>query len=182
MRMGYGTVARLFHWLTVVAVLVMVPVGLTMVQEGLPRPTQNALFILHKGLGPIVLVLVLARLAWRLGHPPPPLPDDVPAIQVRAAGFVHAALYLALIVMAISGYVRVAAGGFPLELLESVGIPPLVPENEAVANAAKAVHANALIVLLALILVHVAGAFYHGVIRRDGVVHRMWPPISAGKQ
>lgn len=160
----------------------MIPVGLLMVQEGLPRPTQNALFILHKGLGPIVLVLVLARLAWRIGNPPPPLPGDLSLIQRRAAGFVHAALYLTLIVMAASGYVRVAAGGFPLEFLESLGIPPLVPKNEAVSKAAKAVHFNALIVLLTLIIAHVAGAFYHGAIRRDGVIHRMWPPFPAGKQ
>ena len=180
--MGYGTVARVFHWLTVLVVLIMVPVGLIMIQEGLPRPTQNALFILHKGLGPLVLVLVLARLAWRIGNPPPPLPSDLPLVQRRVAGLVQAGLYLALIVMAVSGYVRVAAGGFPLELLEWLGIPPLVPENEAVSNFAKAVHFNVLIVLIALIIAHVAGAFYHGAIRRDGVVHRMWPPISARKQ
>ena len=71
--MGYGVVSRVFHWLTVVLVLVMIPVGLTMIQE-IPRPTQDRLFILHKGLGPVVFVVVALRLAWRAFDPPPPLP------------------------------------------------------------------------------------------------------------
>ena len=82
--MRYGTVSRLFHWLTVVLVAVMIPVGLVMVQD-IPRSVQDPLFILHKGLGPLVLVVVLLRLAWRAFHPAPPLPATVPAVQVRLA-------------------------------------------------------------------------------------------------
>ena len=29
--MGYGTVSRLFHWVTVVLVAVMIPVGIVMI-------------------------------------------------------------------------------------------------------------------------------------------------------
>ena len=174
--MRYGLVSRLFHWITVVLVLVMIPVGLTMIQE-IPRPVQDRLFILHKGLGPVVLVVVLLRLAWRLTHPPPPLPADLPAIQRRAAATVHAGLYVFLLVMAVSGYVRVTTGGFPIEALQAIGIPPLLPKNEAVAEVAKRIHATAIIGLLALIAMHVAAAAWHGLVRRDGIVGRMWPPF-----
>lgn len=174
--MRYGLVSRLFHWITVVLVLVMIPVGLTMIQE-IPRPVQDRLFILHKGLGPVVLVVVLLRLGWRLTHPPPPLPSDLPAIQRRAAATVHAGLYVFLLVMAVSGYVRVTTGGFPIEALQAIGIPPLLPKNEAVAEVAKRIHATAIIGLLALIAMHVAAAAWHGLVRRDGIVGRMWPPF-----
>ena len=128
--MGYGTVARLFHWVTVLLILIMIPVGLTMIQE-IPRPLQDRLFIIHKGLGPVVLVVVLLRLAWRVFNPPPPLPASVPPLQQRVAGLVHAGLYAALLVMAISGYIRVTTGGFPIETLEAVGIEPLLREERA---------------------------------------------------
>lgn len=174
--MRYGRVSRLFHWITVLLVLVMIPVGLLMVQE-IPRPVQDGLFVLHKGLGPLVLVVVVLRLGWRMFHPAPPLPPDLPLVQRRAAAAVHAGLYVLLLVMAVSGYVRVTTGGFPLEALRALGIPPLFDKNEAVAAVAKRIHATAIIGLLALIAAHVGAAAWHGLVRRDGIVRRMWPPV-----
>ena len=178
---GYGRVARLFHWITLLLVLVMIPVGIVMTQE-IPRPLQDRLFILHKGLGPIVFLVVVLRLAWRWISPPPPLPDSVPPLQRKASAAVHALLYVFLLVMAVSGYVRVTTGGFPTEFLNWIGIPPLLPKSEPVAEVAKAVHATAILGLLLLIAVHVAAALYHGLVLRDGVFSRMWPPFSTGKQ
>jgi cytochrome b561 len=175
--MGYGTVSRLFHWVTVVLVLIMIPVGLLMIQD-IPRPLQDSLFILHKGLGPLVLLVVLARLAWRVGHPAPPLPTDIPEIQRRAARAVHAGLYVFLIIQAVSGYVRVTTGGFPIEALRALGILPLFSKAEGVAKVAETVHAVSATILILLIAMHIAAASYHGLVRRDGVVGRMWPPIA----
>jgi cytochrome b561 len=177
--MGYGVVARMFHWVTVLIVIVMIPVGLIMTQEGLPRSVQDPLFILHKGLGPILLIVVLLRIGWRAFNPPPPLPASVPPLQQTAAKLVHFGLYLFLLIMAVSGYTRVMTGGFPIELLNALGIPPLLPKNEMVAKVAQAIHATAKFGLIALIAMHVAAAAYHGLVRRDGVFSRMWPPFSA---
>jgi cytochrome b561 len=179
--MGYGTVARQFHWIMAVLIIVMIPVGLAMTQEGLPRPTQNALFILHKNLGALLLVLIFARLAWRLLNPPPPLPASVPPLQALASQVVHWGLYLMILVMAASGYARVRLGGFPIEYLDAIGVPPLLPENERLAEVAKSVHATAKFGLGGLVLVHVAAAGYHGLVVRDGVFSRMWPPVRRAK-
>ncbi|PZQ48015.1 MAG: cytochrome B [Rhodovulum sulfidophilum] len=173
--MGYGTVSRLFHWATVLIVFIMIPVGLTMVQD-VPKPTRDKLFILHKGLGAVFLVLILARLAWRLGHPPPPPPADMPRAQRRAAATVHALLYLVLLVMAVSGYVRVTTGGFPIELLNALGVPPLLPKDEAVSKIASGIHDAGKTLLIILIALHIGAALYHGLARRDGILARMWPP------
>ncbi len=175
--MGYGTLARLFHWTTVLLVLVMIPVGLIMIQD-IPRGMQDPLFILHKSLGPVVLVVVLLRLAWRQASPPPPLPAEVPPFQQRIAGLVHIGLYTFLIVQAVSGYVRVTTGGFPIEGLRALGIPPLLPKAEGVSKIASTVHEVSAVILLILIAMHVGGAIYHGFVRRDGVVARMWPPVA----
>lgn len=176
--MRYGVVARVFHWLTVLLVLIMIPVGVIMTQD-VPRHIQDPLFILHKSLGPFVFLVVALRLAWRARNPPPPLPATIPAPQRFAAEAVHWGLYALLLLMAISGYVRVTTGGFPIDSLDALGIPPLLPKNEAVANAAKAVHAACALGLIVLILMHVAAASYHGLVRKDGVFSRMWPPFSS---
>ena len=140
---------------------------------------QDKLFVVHKGLGPVVLVVVLARLAWRAFNPPPPLPASVPQTQARLAELVHVGLYTFLIIQAVSGYVRVTTGGFPLEALQALGIPPLLPKAEAVSRAASTVHLLSVVVLIVLIAAHAGAAAYHGLVRRDGVFSRMWPPAGA---
>ncbi|MBE3638578.1 cytochrome b [Mangrovicoccus algicola] len=167
---------RLLHWLSAVLVLATIPAGLVMVQEGLPRPLQDALFLFHKNVGPVILILVVARLTVRATCPVPPLPATLSRPQVLAAEAVHGLLYLCLVVMAVSGIVRVQAGGFPMELWDPL-IGGLVPRDEALAAQAKAVHAWMRIPLIALILAHAGAAALHGLVLRDGVFRRIWPPF-----
>jgi cytochrome b561 len=174
--MGYGTTARILHWLTAVLVLAMIGAGLVMTNVD-NRAIQDPLFIFHKGTGTLLILLIAFRLGWRLTHRPPPLPSSMPVIQRRAAQATHAGLYIFLVIMAVSGYVRVTAGGFPIELLNALGVPPLLPRMEGVAETAKTVHATAKYGLIALIGLHVGAATLHGLVLRDGVFQRMWPPL-----
>jgi cytochrome b561 len=167
------------HWVTVLLVFATIPAGMTMVQEGLARPVQDTLYIFHKNVGVLILLVVLTRLAVRAVWPPPPLPASVPGWQRRAAGASHAMLYVLLLVMAVSGYVRVRAGGFPVEGLDALNVPALVPRSKTLEEFAKDVHATTRIVLLGFIALHVAAALNHALVRRDGVFRRMWPPHRA---
>lgn len=171
----YGRAARSFHWLTVVIVFLMIPAGVIMVREGIPRPLQNTLFLFHKNTGVVLFFIVLARLIYRWRHPAPPLPDTIPHLQRRIAAINHAAIYVLLLAMPVLGYVRVRAGRFPIEGLDAIGVPGLVPQSKALENAAINLHYAGALVLIFLIAVHVGAALYHGVILRDGVFQRMWP-------
>ncbi len=175
MKPGYDRPARAFHWITALAVLLMIPAGLIMIRDGLPRGVQDALFIFHKNTGVLVLILMLLRAAWRGTHPAPPRPP-LPAWQERAASLNHLALYLLLLVMPVSGYIRVRAGGFPVEALDALGLPALVPRSEPLEEVAQAVHYYSAWLLIAAVALHLAAALYHGAIRRDGILGRMWPP------
>lgn len=175
----YAGFTRLLHWVSAVMVLAMVPIGVIMLQEDLPRPTQDLLFILHKNGGVILLMLVLARLIWRGVTPAPPPPAHLPQWQVKAAFAVQWGLYTMLLVMAISGYVRVRAGGFPVEMLDALNAPALVPRSDALAETAQSIHANARFVLFALIALHIGAALRHA-FARDGVFSRIWPPVGRG--
>jgi cytochrome b561 len=174
----YGRPARLFHWIGALIVLTMIPVGLWMVQQGLPRSLQNTLYIYHKNIGVLALALVVVRLGWRLirGAPAP----TGQAWQRRAAALSHTGLYVLLFVLPLSGYVRVRAGGFPIEALDAMGVPALVPRSDALADTAQALHYWAGLALMALVALHFAAALYHALIRRDGVWQRMWPPFGKG--
>jgi cytochrome b561 len=175
---SYSGVARAFHWLVALLVLGMIPAGLIMIQEGLPRSLQNGLFIFHKNVGVVVLLLMLLRLGWRRLNPPPDLPESVPGWQRRAAGLSHAGLYTLGILVPLAGYVRVRAGGFPIEWLDALGVPPLVPRSEWLEGAAQTAHYVLALTFAALIGLHVLAAIYHGLVRRDGVFGRIWPPVG----
>jgi cytochrome b561 len=172
----YVSAARALHWVTALLVLSTLPAGLVMVQEGLSRPLQNGLFLYHKNIGPIVLILVLLRLVLRVLKRPPPMPDSVFRPQAIAAGVVHALLYLTLLLMAVSGIIRVQAGGYPMEFWDPL-MGGLIGRDETLAEAASAFHALCKTVLIVLIAGHVGAAMIHGLIKRDGVFSRMWPPV-----
>jgi cytochrome b561 len=171
----YGSVARLLHWTIAVLVVVTVPVGIIMIR--LPGGSaQNVLFILHKGIGVILLVLLVVRLLWRLTHRPPAL-TGIPRWQILVSGLVHGLLYALLLIMAVTGYVGTVAGDFPIELLDRLGIPPLLSGSKPTSEAAFWVHTTIIWPLLALIALHIAAALHHGFVRRDHVLQRMWPGV-----
>jgi cytochrome b561 len=176
--LAYRPLARALHWMTALLVLTTIPAGIVMLQEGLDRPLQNLLFMFHKNIGVVILLLVLIRLAYRAANPPPPLPISVPDWQRRIAGLTHVLLYAALIVMAVSGYVRVVAGGFPLEWWDALGVPRLAPRSDAVAGVAKTIHWAAHSAVIGLVVLHVGAALFHGIVKRDGVLARMWPALG----
>lgn len=175
---SYRAPARWLHWLMAVLVVPMIPVGFIMIQDGLPRALQNAMFISHKNLGTLVLLLVIVRLIYRLRNAPPPEPSHLPAWQVRIAGLTHFALYALLLIMPLAGYIRVRAGGFPIEGLDFLGIPALVPRSDALAEVAKSVHFYGAWAIALLLAMHIGAALFHGLVKRDGVFSRMWPRTS----
>lgn len=173
---GYRRPARWLHWIMALLVLLMIPAGLIMVQKGLPRPVQDGLYLFHKNTGVILLLLIITRIAYRWRHKPPPLPAAMPLWQRRVAGLSHLALYVLLVVLPVSGYIRVRAGGFPIEGLDAMGIGTLLPKSEALAKAAQAVHVTSAFILIAVLALHIAAALQHGLLRKDGIWSRIWPP------
>lgn len=175
---AYGPLARALHWLMAVLVLLTIPAGLVMVQPGLDRDLQNALFIYHKNVGVFLLLLVVVRLAVRWRYPPPPMASSMPSWQARVALASHRAIYGLLAIVPVAGYLRVRAGGYPIEALDALGLSTLVPRSEDLEEAAKAVHYWAGLALIAFVALHLGAALFHGAVRRDGVLRRMWPPLG----
>ena len=177
---GYGAVARVFHWIIAVMVVVQIPAGIAMTSEPL-LGVADPLFILHKGMGSVLLLLVVARILWRVTHRPPPFPDYMPPLEKRIAGPTHITIYGLLLVMTVSGYVRTAGDGFPIELLDALGIPPLVPFMPEVAGVMLVVHQFTVVALIGLVAVHVSQVLRHQLVERNPVLSRMWPPFGTGE-
>jgi cytochrome b561 len=186
----YGAGARFFHWLFVLLLLAQVPAGIAMVVpavngdfENLPgvdQSTIDSLYVLHKGLGAVLLVVVLLRLVWRLTHKAPPLPASMPELERRLAGWTHAGLYFLMVLSAASGYVHVIGLGFPIEWANALGVPPLLPKMPGIAVASSFIHRFTNYFLIGFVGVHVAEVMRHHWVLGDGMLGRMWPPFGGG--
>jgi cytochrome b561 len=134
---------------------------------------EDPLYHIHRSFGAVVLTLTVVRLIYRLRHPAPPLPAEMPAWQRSAARFTHWALYALLIAQPIVGWIATSAYRAPTLFFWLFELPPIWPENRPFSEAMFVVHRSLGIFTAALVFVHIAAALYHHFIMKDGVLKRM---------
>ena len=174
----YSEMARGLHWTTVALIAVQLPLGLLMVKYGERTnfaPPTGQMYDAHKLIGLLVLVVVVARLANRLANG---APSDEPTLepwQRIVSHLTHWAIYAALLIVPMLGWLAASAYG-PFAPF-GIPLPALLPHNDMQATKLFDLHAYAAFGLLLLIAAHIAAALFHYIIRRDGVLNRMWPSL-----
>jgi cytochrome b561 len=169
----YDRVAAGLHWLTAALVIALIVLGIG--AEPMEKSwgvSALATLTVHKSLGMTVFVLTLLRLAWRLGHHPPPLPETTPRWQRASAHVAHFALYAFLLVLPVLGYLLSSGGPFPLQWFGLFDMPK-APVTKSLADAAHAAHVAGGITVAVLVVVHIAAALWHQLVQRDRLLARM---------
>lgn len=167
----YTRTAVILHWLIAAIVIGQFSWGWLMQQIPKSPPGLRAdAFNFHKSIGLCLLALMLIRLGWRIAHRPPPLPD-LPAWQSMLARVTHVALYVALIVMPIAGYLGSVWSGYPVRWF-GITLPAWGSNVPALKEAMSALHYATSWVLVTLVGLHIAGALHHA-LRGDGIMRRM---------
>lgn len=170
----WGALAQLFHWLIVA--LIIAQVTLASLADELPAGVKKlTLLARHKSVGITILMLVTARLLWRLANPTPPLPPTLKPYERRLAHFTHTMLYILLFAMPLSGWMMSSARGFPVSWFGFFQLPDLVPKSKPLYEALVTTHATLACVLGAVVVLHIAGALKHHYVLRDDVLRRMLP-------
>jgi cytochrome b561 len=172
----FTVLQRFLHWLMAICVLAMLFVGVGM--NSTVAPKYAPLLVTHKTLGAIVLVLALIRLAVRLRYGAPPLPADLPQPMKLGAHLSHIALYVLMIAMPLLGLTMQWTGAYPIVLYGDTRIPTLLPQSDALHTLLWNAHFYLAFAFFAVILLHVAAALFHALIRRDGVFESMAPTPS----
>jgi cytochrome b561/polyisoprenoid-binding protein YceI len=175
---GYGAVARGFHWLTALLILTAIPLGL--IANAIPLDSDVAvaqktlLFSIHKTVGVAVFFVALGRILWALTQPhPAPLHPDR-KVETFLASTVHWTLYASLVLVPLSGWLHHAAttGFAPIWWPFGQSLP-FVPVDYRVAEFFASWHWVFTKVLVAALILHVAGALKHAVVDRDSTLARM---------
>lgn len=171
----YSLPAIILHWLIALLIVCGFGLGITMVDIPGITPTKLKYFSWHKWIGVTVFGLACVRLLWRLMHPVPTYPASMPAWQQQAASVLHGLLYVLIFAIPISGYFYSLAAGVPVVYLGVVPLPVLIEPNEVWKPILKQMHYLLNMTLLAALCLHVAAAFKHQFLDRDGVLKRMLP-------
>jgi cytochrome b561 len=171
---AWGPVARALHWTVACAVIFSVGFGWWMTHLA-ERAGRLSLYQFHSSIGYGVLLLLVLRLGWRLLDPAPPMPADTLRWERIAARTGHALLYLDSLAVIISGWLLTGTMRRPIEAsllgLVNVPVPALGREMHELLEET---HEVLSYLLLALILVHVAGALRHHFIKKNDILKRMW--------
>ncbi|QNQ09672.1 cytochrome b/b6 domain-containing protein [Sphingomonas alpina] len=184
---SYTRVAIALHWIIALCLLGQIALGwgLNDVPDG---PARYAAFQLHKSIGISILLLSVARLAWRLLHPAPP-GEPMPRWQRLASGVVHWGLYAIMIGLPATGWIMVSTSklAIPTRLFGLVpwpsipGLSNLEPATRAIWNSfGSNGHAVLVYVTIALLVLHLGAVLKHQLIDRDRVFARMAPGALPG--
>ncbi len=187
-RSHYTTVAIGLHWLIAAAILFQIILGWRM--GDLPKgPVTYAIFQLHKSIGISILLLSLARLAWRLMNAPPLPPSRQPAWERIASQVVHWGFYVIMIGLPVTGWIMVSASrtNIPTLLYGTVPWPhlPILPElaegaKHAWRSAGELGHGLLVKLTYGLLALHLGAVAKHQILDRDEVFRHMAPGAKPG--
>ena len=170
-RRRFTVLQRLLHWLMAVCILAMLFIGVGMVSTVMPK--YLTLVSIHKPLGIAILVLALVRVVVRLIYGAPPLPADLPEPMKLAAHLSHYVFYVLMIGLPLIGWGMLSAAAYPVVLFGGVDLPSILPLSDSLHTVLWNAHFYLAFAFFALILLHLAAALFHALVRRDGVFEAM---------
>lgn len=178
---SYGSVARILHWLTALLILTEIPLGLLANRWITDIDRKVQLFSLHKTLGVAIFAVALLRILWALGQPRPASLHPERRVETLLAETVHWVLYVALVMVPLTGWVQHAATeGFSQILWPLSQGLPFIPKSESLATIMGLAHQTFAWMLVGSLILHIAGAVKHAVIDRDETLSRMVRGEHAG--
>lgn len=168
----FGWVTIFLHWLMAILITGLLVLGLYM--TSLPIGVEKLKFYgWHKAFGILVLMLACIRISWRLSNQVPTLP--VKHWEYVFARTVQLCLYILMVVMPITGWLMTSAAGLRPSFFGWFLLPALVGPNETLQHLFRNCHEYLAYTLMALIVLHVAGALKHHFIEKNDILRRMLP-------
>ena len=168
---GYSPLVKTLHWLILVLLLVVLPLG--MLQTKVKDPVYGAVNYWHVTLGITLFWLMVVRVIARLSTKTAAPTDGAPAWTRRAANIVQFLLYVLLLVQPVLGLLTSDAQGFPLKWFDVIPLPNPIGKSKEATDVLLRLHAMGAFAIVVLVIGHIGGALYHHVVRRDDTLMRI---------
>ena len=170
----YGTITRTIHW-TMAALFVWQYAGMiSKVTLGKDHGLTKALSANHAQIGTILFILIALRIIWAVMNRDS-RPAQDPGLPGMLARLGHFALYALMLLVPSVALIR-AWGNQRSFAPFGFEIFPARPESDVVSWAVELgglLHGEAAWVMGVLVLGHIAMAFWHQFVLRDGLMRRI---------
>lgn len=174
---GFGLISILIHWISAVLILFLFGLGVYMVELTYYDDWYHEAPELHVSVGLVVLLLMVARILWRMANPNPVYLSATPAQQITAK-LVKIALYLFIVVVIASGYLITTAEGQAASMFDVLKFPAIIQLSSANVDLAGEIHEYLAWGIIALVVLHTIGALFHHFVKRDRTLVRMLKPVK----
>jgi cytochrome b561 len=170
----WGWPAKTLHWISALIIVLLLGHGWWMTHMT-PRPERLANYAGHSALGYDFMVLLVLRLLWRWLNPVPALPADLKPWERLAAHVGHAALYVLMLIVSVTGWMVATTFRTPMTKdVFGINIPAIVTTVERpVRQWIEESHMVLAYVLAVVVVVHIIGAFRHHIFKKNDVLRRM---------
>ena len=166
----YGLLAKLFHWVTFVILIVQVPFGFYLV--GLEFSDRRIdLENIHILIGITIFYFVLLRLIWKIFNPSPKSEHNFFRGQNLIAKANHFLLYLGIFAITISGVLKKLYMGEELNFL--IFKYAFKESNFQLADSFYVVHIYANYLLIALVSLHILAVIAHHLLFKDKLIKKI---------
>lgn len=147
----YRKPAKVFHWLTVGLVAIMVFSGV-MAKQVWEGALADTLFMVHRSTGALTLAVVLLRLCYRIFR-------SMPQLRFRPVSrkVLHRALYVLIILVPLLGWCGASDSG-DRRILFGLSLPAIWPEHAGYEELLLRWHAYLAFGLLAVVALHIGMA------------------------
>ena len=166
----YGLLAKLFHWITFILLMVQVPFGFYLV--GLEFSDRRIdLENIHILIGISIFYFVLIRLIWKLFNPSPKSEHNLFKGQALIAKVNHFLLYLSIFTITISGVLKKLYMGERLNFF--IFQYAFKDSNFQLADSFYILHIYSNYLLIALVSLHILATIAHHIFFKDKILKKM---------
>jgi len=163
------------HWLVAAAVIVLLALGPVMKRLVPEGSLRDSLYSFHEALGALVLIVMVVRLARR-GAFGVTAPDSaLPPVEQRASLWAQYLLYVLIFVTTVLGWAATNAYGDPVSVFGLFDFPNILGKDQPLSDRIIVWHLIFGILIGLIAALHIAGALYHWLVKRDRVFQRMLP-------
>ena len=169
-KIQYGLLAKLFHWITFIALIIQVPFGFYLV--GLEFSDRRIdLENIHILVGISIFYITLFRLIWKFLNPKPKEWKSPFKGQALIASANHFLLYLTIFAITVSGILKKLYMGETLNFIFfKYGFEK---DNFVLADTYYQVHIYANYLLLALVTLHILAVIVHHFIFKEKILRKI---------
>ena len=165
----YGTISKIFHWLSAAVLVVQIPLGFYLVDMDFSEK-RITIESIHVTLGLSIFYLTLLRLIYKTFNPTPTLQNNIFPGQKIIAKLNHIFLYFAILAITISGALKKLYNG---EKLDVFFFNLEIQDNFELAEIFYEIHIFSNYTLITLITLHISAVIIHKVLFKENLLKRI---------